>query len=571
MGRFNLLDEPWISVVTDQDGNTKEVSLKNLFENAHLYKELAGDMETQDFAVLRILLAVLHTVFSRFDANGEEYGDWELDDRFKPKDVGEDEIEIDEMERQEMLYDTWISLWRKGQFPPIVGEYLEKWRDRFYLFDEQYPFFQVRKQDISGNKINKAQASSVSGKNINRLISESENKIALFSPRYETQSNKEKLTAAEIARWLITFQGYTGLSDKVIFGKEKYKSSKGWLFDLGAIYLKGENLFQTLLLNCALPDDRNILQIQKPCWEVNGDTVIKNCFPFNSPDNLAGLYTAWSRGIYINPDIDLLSPFVFDIVKLPDIEHQDNFLEPMTLWRYNESGENKGAYTPRKHQANKAIWRSFGLITLSSPENNQRVPGIMDWLDIIKDEVGNTGIIICATSMQDDGNATSWVPTDEITDYLCINNFVLTDLQEDGWLVRINEVVEKTKKVVEVTYKKYIANIKEIRNISSGLFLEQKIEELYFKIDGPFRRWLFSITLEDEKDKKVTEWQIILKKLVREQAGEILYSGNGRDYLGIVKDGNLKNIATAYNSFIHFLNRELKVEEAENANIGKCS
>ena len=61
-------------------------------------------------------------------------------------------------------------------------------------------------------------------KNINRLISESGNKVALFAPR--TTNNKEILTEAECARWLLTFQGYTGLSDKVIFGEENTRLRK---------------------------------------------------------------------------------------------------------------------------------------------------------------------------------------------------------------------------------------------------------------------------------------------------------------------------------------------------------
>ena len=41
MGRYNLLDEAWISVVIDEKGNNKEVSLKELFKNAHLYKRFS--------------------------------------------------------------------------------------------------------------------------------------------------------------------------------------------------------------------------------------------------------------------------------------------------------------------------------------------------------------------------------------------------------------------------------------------------------------------------------------------------------------------------------------------------
>ena len=72
LGRYNLLYENWISVI-DKDGNPKQVSLMEVFEKASNFYDLAGDTKTQDFAVMRILLAVLHTVFSRFDYNGERY------------------------------------------------------------------------------------------------------------------------------------------------------------------------------------------------------------------------------------------------------------------------------------------------------------------------------------------------------------------------------------------------------------------------------------------------------------------------------------------------------------------
>ena len=36
MGRYNLLDEAWISVVIDEKGNNKEISLKELLKT-HIY------------------------------------------------------------------------------------------------------------------------------------------------------------------------------------------------------------------------------------------------------------------------------------------------------------------------------------------------------------------------------------------------------------------------------------------------------------------------------------------------------------------------------------------------------
>ena len=67
---FNLLDEPWVRVLC-ADCTVREVSLTEALLHAHEYKGLAGELPTQDVAVLRLLLAVLHTVFSRVDAKGK--------------------------------------------------------------------------------------------------------------------------------------------------------------------------------------------------------------------------------------------------------------------------------------------------------------------------------------------------------------------------------------------------------------------------------------------------------------------------------------------------------------------
>ena len=67
MGKYNLLDESWIPVLRNDTGVVENVSLLTFFEHTQEYRALAGEMETQNFAVLRVLLAVLITVFTRVD------------------------------------------------------------------------------------------------------------------------------------------------------------------------------------------------------------------------------------------------------------------------------------------------------------------------------------------------------------------------------------------------------------------------------------------------------------------------------------------------------------------------
>ena len=66
---FNLLDEPWIRV-RDDSCQVHEVSLTDALLHAHQYTSLSGELPTQDIVILRLMLAVLHTVFSRVDADG---------------------------------------------------------------------------------------------------------------------------------------------------------------------------------------------------------------------------------------------------------------------------------------------------------------------------------------------------------------------------------------------------------------------------------------------------------------------------------------------------------------------
>ena len=553
MGRFNLLDEPWIRVLVQETGEMEEVSLRTLFTHAHEYKRLAGEMETQNFAILRLLLAVLQTVFSRFDADGEPYSVLSLDERYRPvNELDEDETEIylDEMDA------TWHALWERETFPSIVEEYLEKWRDRFFLLDEKYPFYQVIKEDVAAEKLNKSKPTTVSGKNLNRLISESNNKTAIFSPKYESNANKEILSFSELARWLIMFQGYMGLYDKVTFDREKYKPSKGWLFDLGGIYLQGETLWESLLLNLFLlhPEMQYQGAIQHPCWEeAPKDRLRKALSSDNDPHDLASLYTNWSRAIYIDPHINDNEPIEIGVVKLPKMENMNAFLEPMTLWRWNKEQKKQVVFTPKKHRENQALWRSFGLLTipdeaadLTGDKLPNHMPGVLMQYSYIHPDFRQTDISIVAVSMQDDGNATSWVPTDEIVDELRINNMVLADIKEEGWIPRINEAVLDTRRMVERAYFGFLSQILKIRNDSSSAWRSKHIERAYQHIDAPFREWLLAIYPDDSKDEHVSYWKEQAQQLILDEAKSVMKTATIRDYRGIEEDGKIVNIATAY-------------------------
>lgn len=558
MSRFNLIDEPWISVVIDYKGTTKLVGLKEFFENAHTYIALAGDMPTQDFAVMRFILAILHTVFSRYDAQGKAYKMVTLNDRMQQR----EEVDQGDYEDYEdaLLY-TWKTLWKAGKFPDIVVKYLDAWHDRFYLYDDKYPFYQVTKEIIS--KVNAELTNStydraiVCPKLINRTISESGNKIALFSPRFD--SNKNNLTDAELVRWLITFQGVSNASDKKTIIKTKSTKSIGWIYGLGGVFFSSDNLFKTLLFNFVLKHPEQQYNVsQHPVWEFEQSELYEMYKESRMIDNLACLYTNWSRLMYLfyADDKESRKNLRLRIVKTLAPQKETNVLEPMAKWKPNK------ILAADKPQKNEAAWRSFNAI-INRSDNYRRLPGIADNLNHLKKDFGEDELVqVNVISAIDDGERLSRVLVEEYYDNFNLKLFVATDLLDKGWVVRINDVIETTKEIIEKDYGHFLSEIKTIRNINFKDFVPNKKGDLYFRIDKPFRDWLADIDCKDNKDAKEQEWYAKLRKIIHIQIYEFLKNASLRDFIGVViKDKKNKNkennIAIALNILMASVNKKL--------------
>ena len=560
LGKYNLLNESWIPVIENESLKNKKVSLIDIFENAEKYKGLAGDTKTQDFAMTRLLLAVLQTVFSRFDYDGKPHPGIVLDEKFmQVEDVDEDEVD----DYIESLQETWKMLWESKKFPEIISKYLRLWEDRFYFLDDKHPFYQVRKDEISDDKLKKGEATEVLGKTINRTISESNNKVALFSPKNDFILNKSILTEDQALRWIITYQNYSALTDKAVFDTEKYTGDVGWLFQLGGIYLKGGNLFETLILNVILPfiENEHIGFIEKPCWEYDSKKIIEERLLNKIPNNLAELYTNWARAIYIDLNTNFDEALNLKVVVLPKNKDSVPRIEPMTLWALNEKKSKKADFFPVKLKSNESLWRSFGLLTIPEEyaKNNEikgKLPYIIKYIRDKQKFLGNYSINIEGTSIEHTRDASSII-VDEIYDSLSTNELVLSDIAEEGWISLINSEVNLSKKIVGGIFGYFISDLMTVRNDKSKDFKKQKVEELYYKLNEPFKDWLVSINKEDEKNKKIREWRVTLKSLVINEAREMVSQANTRDYRGIEKDGKIINIATIYNKFINILNKTI--------------
>ncbi|MCO7639223.1 type I-E CRISPR-associated protein Cse1/CasA [Pseudomonas sp. S 311-6] len=108
---FNLLDEPWLPVRL-ADGRIDALGLLDVFRRSGEITALADTAPPNLVAQYRLLLAILHRALTLALPEG-----WKDRDRAR-----------------------W---YREGLPVEAIIEYLEHWRERFWLFHPEYPFMQV--------------------------------------------------------------------------------------------------------------------------------------------------------------------------------------------------------------------------------------------------------------------------------------------------------------------------------------------------------------------------------------------------------------------------------------------
>lgn len=218
--RFNLIDEAWIPV-RYLDGRPAELGIRETLLQA---RDIAGIEDASPLVVAalhRFLLAVLYRAL-----------------------VGPTDIE-----QAKALFKTGLPADR-------ISAYLANWRDRFWLFDENYPFGQIPTFEP---KIWRAWTVLAAEHN-------ADNAKVLFD--HVDVGNAGTIAPAAAVRWILATQTFS-----VSCGKSELAHTGTAPAATAAMVLPlGESLQDTLLF-ALVPQNREVMACDIPLWEREPETV----------------------------------------------------------------------------------------------------------------------------------------------------------------------------------------------------------------------------------------------------------------------------------------------------------
>ncbi|APH13060.1 type I-E CRISPR-associated protein Cse1/CasA [Dehalococcoides mccartyi] len=322
MAEFNLVEGPWIPCISP-DGNISEYSIRDVLLQSHNLSEICDDSPLVTVAIHRLLLAILYRALEG------------------PNNIQE-----------------WRDLYQKHSFAQSrINEYLYKWEQKFNLLDQSYPFYQMS-QLVTAKPIS-----------TNRLATEiaSGNNATLFD--HGGDDIIVEWTAPQAARYLVTCQsfalGFGKSGNAKINGINEtlpYSSDAIALRGMN-IWIQGENLFKTLMINLS-----PIKDISLPPWELENPNKYRdkqennNRIVFGS-FGLVDQLTWQSRLMRLIPDNQTISKMYFTQGRSAD----KCAIDPMKVYRLSkDEGVSALAFS-----SNKSAWRDFHSI-LMIPESGSK-------------------------------------------------------------------------------------------------------------------------------------------------------------------------------------------------------
>ncbi|MFH1217307.1 MAG: type I-E CRISPR-associated protein Cse1/CasA [Pseudomonadota bacterium] len=220
MSRFNLIDEKWIPV-RFLDGTYDELGVRETLLRSQEIAAIEDPSPLVVAALHRFLLAVLYRALEG------------------PTDI-----------------DQAMVLFKTGLPAEKITAYLEKWRDRFWLFDEKYPFGQI---PTFKPKKWRAWASLAVEHNADTAK-------VLFDHTNEAEPGS--ISPAEAIRLLLATQTFAVSTGKSEISHTGTAPSAGSMMVIPI----GLNLLDTLHF-CLIPQNRMVMRADIPIWEKETESL----------------------------------------------------------------------------------------------------------------------------------------------------------------------------------------------------------------------------------------------------------------------------------------------------------
>ncbi|MFE9934258.1 type I-E CRISPR-associated protein Cse1/CasA [Streptomyces sp. NPDC005533] len=487
MRSFDLVSRPWLPVQLC-DGTAVELSLEEVFARAGDVRRLAGDVPSQDFALLRLLLAILHDAVDG------------------PRDL-----------------DAWQELHECPEPFASVSAYLDRHRHGFDLVHPSRPFFQVPELRTQKEEVAR----------LNRIVADVPNGDPFFTVR---QPGVERLSFGEAARWVVHAHAFDtsgiksgAVGDSRVKGGKGYPQGVGWAGNLGGVFVEGDSLRQTLLLNLVPSSALSLDKEDRPAWrrEPCGPDVQHGLE--SRPTGPRDLYTWQSRRIRLHHDDQGVHGVV--LAYGDPLASQDKYrYEPMSCWRRSKPQEMKlgrsPVYMPREHHPSRAAWRSLpSLLTSQAQERTAQHgeptsclrAGVLNWIAELTHQRLLPEEMLIRPRLIGARYGTQQSVIDELVDDGLTMPVVLLHQQDRQYAAQALGAVEDGSAGVGALGD-LAAGLARAAGSDPGVARETARDRGFDLLDVTYRQWLAVLREMKDPGEARRNWQLAAHRILREAA-----------------------------------------------------
>lgn len=547
MHSFNVFNDQWIAVV-DTDGNHEEVSLRTLLDNARHYRGLDGELECQDTAVIRLILAFLYRAL-------------------EPND------------------DDWYGIWNAGRFPmDKIEAYVngrlpdDAWHgpgitsihDLLWVRDDTAPFLQSPGLKSAG-KDDGYRDPSYMIPNI-RLYPQAP--YGTYNSDRTLESCR-RLSIQEAVRWMICLLSYdvigihTGMmGDPNVKGGKTHPSITTTASST-VMHIDGGNLFRTLMLALVPLDfDGMVGNVTPPLWEQEPKTAAsEDKYTLGKVESVIDEYVFPSRRLLLRFDndgkVDGVLVGAGDRM-ICDVEGSKTKLssykpglDPMVGWVKKKSDSKNGpsAIEPWKARKHQALW--LGLPSMLRHDNNGGKPLVLKFLDDRKEwneDYDKTMVNIVTSTLQYDEKKT--VIEDIAGDSLILPTTVMKSPR------LIDLAIEAVQKVESLAYSwdKYYTELAKASGKTSKASDTKDWMNLYYSTAWTaFNEWVNNLYQDTDSEEAIYNFNRDLHKTIMHLANDVLPEFSSIVYAGSIDNNGVEHsYGKAFNNLRNSLNREDK-------------